>query len=54
MMQIGGGMLKKVQNNYTVYHLHSDISSAVTNIDSINKPEHYVEYAKSLGMTAIQ
>ena len=46
-------MLKKVQNNYTVYHLHSDISSAVTNIDSINKPEHYVEYAKSLGMTAM-
>ena len=46
-------MLKKIQNNYTVYHLHSDISSAVTNIDSINKPEHYVEYAKSLGMTAM-
>ena len=46
-------MLKTVQNNYTVYHLHSDISSAVTNIDSINKPEHYVEYAKSLGMTAM-
>ena len=42
-----------MSNNYTVYHLHSDISSAVTNIDSINKPEHYVEYAKCLGMNAM-
>ena len=42
-----------MSKNYVVYHLHSDISSAVTNIDSINKPEHYVEYAKSLGMTAL-
>ena len=41
------------KNNYVVYHLHSDISSAVTNIDSINKPEHYVDYAKSLGMVAM-
>lgn len=42
-----------MSNNYVVYHLHSDISSAVTNIDSINKPEHYVEYAKMLGMNAM-
>ena len=42
-----------LKNNYVVYHLHSDISSAVTNIDSINKPEHYVDYAKSLGMVAM-
>lgn len=42
-----------MSNNYVVYHLHSDISSAVTNIDSINKPEHYVSYAKSLNMTAL-
>ena len=40
-------------NNYVIYHLHSDISSAVTNIDSINKTEHYVDYAKTLGMTAM-
>lgn len=39
--------------NYVVYHLHSDLSSAVTNIDSINKAEHYVEYAKSLNMSAL-
>ena len=45
--------MKKQSYNYVVYHLHSDISSAVTNIDSINKPEHYVDYAKSLGMTAM-
>ena len=45
--------MKKQSRNYVVYHLHSDISSAVTNIDSINKPEHYVDYAKSLGMTAM-
>ena len=42
-----------MQNNYVVYHLHSDISSAITNIDSINKPEHYVDYANSLGMKAM-
>lgn len=42
-----------MSNNYVVYHLHSDISSAVTNIDSINKPEHYVEYAKLLNMKAM-
>ena len=53
MIEKHGGMLKKIQNNYTVYHLHSDISSAITNIDSINKPEHYVDYAQSLGMTAM-
>ena len=46
-------MLSQNMNNYVIYHLHSDISSAITNIDSINKPEHYVNYAKSLGMTAI-
>ena len=46
-------MLSQDTNNYVVYHLHSDISSAITNIDSINKPEHYVEYAKSLGMKAM-
>lgn len=40
-------------NNYTVYHLHTDISSAVTNIDSINKTEEYVAKAKELGMTSL-
>lgn len=39
--------------NYTVYHLHSDLSNGVTNIDSVTKFAEYVEYAKSLGMNAL-
>lgn len=39
--------------NYTVYHLHSDLSSGVTNIDSVTKYTQYVEYAKSLDMKAL-
>ena len=39
--------------NYTVYHLHSDLSNGVTNIDSVTKYKEYVDYAKSLGMTAL-
>jgi len=39
--------------NYTVYHLHSDLSNGVTNIDSVTKYKQYVEYAKELGMTAL-
>lgn len=40
-------------SNYTVYHLHSDLSNGVTNIDSVTKFAEYVDYAKSLGMTAL-
>ena len=40
-------------NNYVVYHLHSDLSNGVTNIDSVTKFTEYVDYAKSLGMTAL-
>lgn len=39
--------------NYTITHLHSDISSAVTNIDSVTKFTDYIEQAKVWGMTAI-
>ncbi len=39
--------------NYVVYHLHSDLSNGVTNIDSVTKFAEYVDYAKSLGMTAL-
>lgn len=35
------------------YHLHSDISNCVTNIDSITKFGQYVQYAKELGMKAM-
>lgn len=39
--------------NYTVMHLHSDLSSGVTNIDSVTKYDEYIDYAASLGMKAI-
>lgn len=39
--------------NYTVLHLHSDLSNGVTNIDSITKYNQYVDKAKELGMTAM-
>jgi DNA polymerase-3 subunit alpha len=42
-----------MNKNYIVYHLHSDLSNGVTNIDSVTKYKEYVEYAKSLGMTAM-
>ena len=40
-------------DNYVVYHCHSDLSSGITNIDSVTKYKQYVEYAQSLGMTAL-
>ena len=40
----------KRDNNYVVYHLHSDLSNGVTNIDSITKYNEYVDYAASLGI----
>lgn len=39
--------------NYTIIHLHSDLSSGVTNIDSVTKYDEYIDYAASLGMKAI-
>lgn len=43
----------ETNQNYTVYHLHTDLSNGVTNIDSITKYEEYVDRAKELGMKAI-
>lgn len=40
-------------NNYTVYHLHSDLSNGVTNIDSVTKFQEYVEAAKKCEMKAL-
>ena len=40
-------------SNYTVYHLHSDLSNCVANIDSITKYTEYIDYAQSLGMKAL-
>ena len=45
--------MSSMNKNYTVYHLHSDLSNGVTNIDSVTKYKEYIEYAKSLGMTAL-
>ena len=39
--------------NYVVYHLHSDLSNGVTNVDSVTKYSAYVERAKECGMTAM-
>lgn len=45
--------MSDVNKNYVVWHLHSSLSNGVTNIDSVTKYTEYVEYAKSLGMTAL-
>ena len=40
-------------DNYVIYHLHSDLSSGITNIDSITKYNEYIDYAAELGMKAM-
>ena len=40
-------------SNYVVYHLHSDLSNGVTNIDSVTKYNQYIDRAKECGMTAL-
>lgn len=42
-----------MNNNYVCYHLHSDYSNGVTNVDSVTKFNKYVDKAKSLGMKAM-
>ena len=42
-----------MSNNYTVLHLHSDMSNGVTNIDSVTKYQDYVKRAQELNMTAL-
>ena len=42
-----------MNNNYTVLHLHSDMSNGVTNIDSVTKYQDYINKAQELGMTAL-
>lgn len=39
--------------NYVVYHLHSDLSNGVTNVDSVTKFDQYVKRAQECGMTAL-
>lgn len=40
-------------NNYFCYHLHSMLSNAVTNIDSVTRFDEYVDKAKECGMKAL-
>ena len=39
--------------NYTVFHLHSDLSSCVTSIDSVTKFDEYIDRAKECEMKAL-
>lgn len=38
---------------YCIYHLHSDMSNGVTNIDSVTKFQKYIDRAKEVGMKAM-
>lgn len=40
-------------NNYVCYHLHSDLSNGVTNVDSVTKFGEYISKAKECGMKAL-
>lgn len=40
-------------DNYVVYHLHSDLSNGVTNVDSVTKYGEYIQVAKECGMKAM-
>ena len=42
-----------MMNNYTIYHLHSDLSNCTTNIDSVTKYTDYVARAKECDMKAL-
>lgn len=43
----------EMSGQYTVYHLHSDLSNGVTNIDSTTKYGEYIKKAKECGMKAL-
>lgn len=42
-----------MSNNYIIYHLHTELSSLVTSIDSVNNYKQYIDKAASLNMKAI-
>ena len=42
-----------MNQNYTIYHLHSRLSNGVTNIDSITDFREYVDAAKKCGMKSL-
>ena len=45
--------LLMMHRNYVIYHLHSDLSTCVTSIDSVTKFNQYIDRAKECGMTAM-
>ena len=40
-------------DNYTIIHLHSDLSNGVTNVDSVTKYTAYIKKAQECGMRAL-
>lgn len=42
-----------MNENYTILHLHSMLSNAVTNIDSVSSPIQLIDKAHELGMTSM-
>ena len=42
-----------MNKNYTVYHLHSDLSNGTTTMDSVTKYKMYIKKAQECGMTAL-
>lgn len=42
-----------MSNNYTVYHLHSDLSNGTTTMDSVTKYKMYIKKAQECGMQAL-
>ena len=42
-----------MNKNYTIFHLHTDLSNPFTTLDSVTKFEMYIERAKELGMTSM-
>lgn len=45
--------MKLESKNYTILHLHSMLSNAVTNIDSVTAYSEYIQKAHDLGMSAM-
>ena len=40
-------------SNYTPLHIHTDYSNPTTILDSVAKPQHYIDAAREWGMTAL-
>ena len=45
--------MRTIRDYFTYIHIHSDLSSGVTNVDSITKYDDYIAKAKECGMKAM-